>query len=221
MYCRWWTKWREATSWCFGRPCYFCHSETFHLIFKNANSSTYLCISKPLERQRNVGSGIFQYSAVLNNNNCKTFRIQTEHYKLCIIVDLTFRITNCRFPTRDCIPYVRSGLSQLVIRVKGFRVCALHCGRANDLDFAFCIGSFRRGHHAFRESSFVSPAHGPRWRFLLSRHRKTISAAVNQKPFVNKDLCTRNSVKRIIKRWEPNALLRLGNLKCQAVLVGS
>jgi len=46
------------------------------------------------------------------------------------IVALTFRITNCRFPTRDCIPFVRSGLSQLVIRVKGFRVCALHCVRA-------------------------------------------------------------------------------------------
>jgi len=28
------------------------------------------------------------------------------------------------FPTRYCIPYVRSGLYQLVIRVKGFRVSA-------------------------------------------------------------------------------------------------
>jgi len=35
--------------------------------------------------------------------------------------------------------------------------------------------------------------------------------------FVNKDLWTRKSVKRTIKWWEPNALLRLGNLKCQAV----
>ena len=32
-------------------------------------------------------------------------------------------------------------------------------------------------------SSFVSLAHGPRWLFLLSRHHKAISAAVNQKPF--------------------------------------
>ena len=35
------------------------------------------------------------------------------------------------FPTRYCIPYVRSGLYQLVIRVKGFRVSAhdldTHC----------------------------------------------------------------------------------------------
>jgi len=46
------------------------------------------------------------------------------------IVDLTFRTTNCHSPTRCCIPYVRSGLSQLVISVKGFRVCALHCVRA-------------------------------------------------------------------------------------------
>jgi len=30
------------------------------------------------------------------------------------------------FPTCDCIPYVRYGLYQLVIRVKGFRVCVLH-----------------------------------------------------------------------------------------------
>jgi len=34
------------------------------------------------------------------------------------------------FPTRCCIPYVRSGLYQLVIRVKGFRVCVLHCDLA-------------------------------------------------------------------------------------------
>jgi len=33
-------------------------------------------------------------------------------------------------PTRDCIPYMRSGLYQLVICVKGIRVCALHCVRA-------------------------------------------------------------------------------------------
>jgi len=89
------------------------------------------------------------------------------------IADLTFRITNCRFPTRDCIPHVRFGLSQFVIRVKGFRVCAFHCVRANNLDFAFAFGFIhRRGHHAFRESSCVSLAHGPRWLFLLSRHRK-------------------------------------------------
>jgi len=47
----------------------------------------------------------------------------------------------------------------------------------------------------------LSLAHGPRWLFLLSLHRKGISAAADQKPFVNKDLCTRKSVKRTIKWW--------------------
>jgi len=39
----------------------------------------------------------------------------------------TFSHYDLQFPTRYCIPYVRSGLYQLVIRVKGIRVCALHC----------------------------------------------------------------------------------------------
>jgi len=99
------------------------------------------------------------------------------------------------FPTRDYIPYVRFGLYQLVTRVKGICVRALHCVRAvRNRSFVN-----RRGHHAFRESSLLSLAHGPRWLILLSRHRKAISASANQKPFVNKDLCTRKSVKRTIK----------------------
>ena len=47
-----------------------------------------------------------------------------------------------------------------------------------------------------------------------------ISAAANQKPLANKDLCTRKSVKRILKTVRTNALLRLDNLKCQVVLSG-
>ena len=35
-----------------------------------------------------------------------------------------FSHSDLPFPTRCCIPYVRSGLYQLVIRVKGFRVSA-------------------------------------------------------------------------------------------------
>jgi len=142
------------------------------------------------------------------------------------IVDLTFRITNWSFllatvsRTWDLVCINLSFASRDFVCARS-TPSAFHCVRANDLDFAFCIGTYRRGHHALRESSFVSPAHGPRWLFLLSRHRKAISAAANQKPFVNKDLCTRKSVKRTIKWWKPNALLRLGNLKCQAVLVGS
>jgi len=95
------------------------------------------------------------------------------------------------FPTRDCIPYVRSGLYLLVIRFKGIRVCVLHCVREVT---SFRILNFvnRRGHHALKESNFVSLAHRPRWLFLLSRHRKAISAAANQKPFVNKDCAPAN-----------------------------
>jgi len=134
---------------------------------------------------------------------------------LAAIVELTFRITNCRFLTRDCIPYVRSGLSQLVIRVKGFRVSALHCVRANDLDFAFAfeVLSFSAWTPHFRESSFALLAHGPRWLVLLSRHRKVISAAANQKPFVNKDLCTRKSVKQTIKEVRAKRLALAWQLK--------
>jgi len=68
-----------------------------------------------------------------------------------------------------------------------------------DFAFAFEVLSFSAWTPRFRESSCVSLAHGPRWLFLLSRHRKGISAAANQNPFVNKDLCTRKSVKRTIK----------------------
>jgi len=38
------TAWREATSRCFGRPCCFGHRQIFHLISKNENSNTDLCI---------------------------------------------------------------------------------------------------------------------------------------------------------------------------------
>ena len=71
------------------------------------------------------------------------------------------------FPTGYCIPYVRSGLYQLVIRVKGFRVSA------HDLDshcIRFCPSALTPRFE--RESSCVLLAHGPRWLFLLSRHRK-------------------------------------------------
>ena len=46
---------------------------------------------------------------------------------LNIYSGFNFSHSDLPFPTRCCIPYVRSGLYQLVIRVKGFRVCALHC----------------------------------------------------------------------------------------------
>jgi len=62
---------------------------------------------------------------------------------------------------------VRSGLYQLVMRVKGFRVSAY------DLDShsVLLIGvdtTLSESRAVYRHS----PAHGPRWLFLLSRHRK-------------------------------------------------
>ena len=48
---------------------------------------------------------------------------------LCPYSGFNFSHYESPFPTRYCIPYVRSDLYQLVIRVKGFRVCALHCVR--------------------------------------------------------------------------------------------
>ena len=69
--CCWcWTAWWEAASCCFARPCCCGHSEIFHFLSKNENS-TDLCIWKPLEMVS--VSGIFQNSAVLNDNNCKNF----------------------------------------------------------------------------------------------------------------------------------------------------
>jgi len=71
-----------------------------------------------------------------------------------------------------------------------------------------------------RESSFVSLAHGPRWLFLLSRHRKAASAAANQmlfckNTFVHQDICETNyqvvRAKRLASAWQQS----------QAVLIGS
>ena len=63
-----------------------------------------------------------------------------------------------------------------------------------------------------------SLAHGPRGLFLLSRHRKAISAAANQKPFVNKDLCTRKSVKRTIEVVKAKRLASAWQLKMSGSL---
>jgi len=164
-------------------------------------------------------TGLGTQKSTIRSTLVQTLHAPKPVLPLIGIVDLTFRITNCRFPTRDCIPYVRSGLSQLAIRVKGFRVCALHCVRANDLDFAFCIGSFWRGHHVFRESNCVSLAHGPRLLFLLSRHRKAFLLLLIRSLLYIKICAPGNLWNELSKWWEPNALLRLG--KCQAVLVGS
>jgi len=72
--------------------------------------------------------------------------------QIYIYSGFTFSHYDLPFPTRYCIPFVRSGLYQLVICVKGIRVCALHCVCAWPR-FALHFGFVhRRGHHAFRES---------------------------------------------------------------------
>ena len=134
----------------------------------------------------------------------------------------TFSHYDLPFPTRYCIPYVRSGLYQLVIRVKGFRVCALHCDLAITL-ITHCIIRFGPSAWTPRFQRVELCIASARTTLAVSAvaPSQSFSAAANQKPFVNKDMCTKQSVKRTIKWWEPNALLRLGNLKYQAVLVRS
>ena len=116
-----------------------------------------------------------------------------------IIVDLTFRILTCRFLL--AVVSVREIWLISTCHSRQGISCARAPLRPRNTSITHCIFGFvhQRGHHALRESSCVSLAHGPRWLFLLSRHRKAISAAANQKPFVNKHLCTRKSVKRTIK----------------------
>ena len=58
----------------------------------------------------------------------KAYSWLTSKHLLCS--GFAFSHYDLPFPTCYCIPYVRSGLYQLVIRVKGFRVCALRCVRA-------------------------------------------------------------------------------------------
>jgi len=56
----------------------------------------------------------------------------------CLYSGFNFSHSDLPFPTRCCIPYVRSGLYQLVIRVKGFRVCCVQAPLQprNNLDYA-------------------------------------------------------------------------------------
>ena len=89
------------------------------------------------------------------------------------IVDLTFRILTCRFllavvsRTRDLV------CINLSFASRDF-VCARSTATSQQPRLRIALFGFvhRRGHHAFRESSCVSLVHGPRWLFLLSRHRE-------------------------------------------------
>jgi len=82
------------------------------------------------------------------------------------IVDLPFRITTCRF-----LLAIVFRTWDLVCINLSFASKDFVCPRMTSIRIA--IGFVhRRGHHAFRESSFVSLVHRPRQLFLLSHHRK-------------------------------------------------
>ena len=83
------------------------------------------------------------------------------------IVDLTFRIATCRF-----LLAIVSRSWDLVCINLSFASRDFVCPRMTSIRIALFGFVHRRGHHALRESSCVSLAHGPRWLFLLSRHRK-------------------------------------------------
>ena len=89
-----------------------------------------------------------------------------EPFWFTYIVDLTFRITTCRF-----LLAILSLSWDLVCINLSFASRDFVCPRMTSIRIAFGV-VHRRGYHAFRESSCVSLAHGPRWLFLLSRHRK-------------------------------------------------
>jgi len=83
------------------------------------------------------------------------------------IVDLTFRITTCRF-----LLAIVSCSWDLVCINLSFAPRDFVCARMTSIRIASFGFVHRRGHHAFRESSCVLLAHGPRWLFLLSPHCK-------------------------------------------------
>jgi len=84
----------------------------------------------------------------------------------------------------------------------------------------FTLSKFRTvklGDHVFRVvHSALHVIH-----VLLYQAINEVFFAANQKLFINKELCTRKSVKQTLKGVRTNALLQLGNLQCHAVLVRS
>ena len=60
---------------------------------------------------------------------------------------------------------------------------------------------------------FVSLAHGPQLLFCCRDIDEAFSTAANQKPFVNKDLCTRKSFKRTLIRVRDKRLALAWQLK--------
>ena len=108
--------------------------------------------SKNVEKHWVRGSGIKDSCLRLVLRFCSTrqvsskstrFPVQLSHYQslsgarelLAAVVDLTIRITNRHFTTRDCFLYLRTGLCQPVICAEGVssRVCARAQIRCTDL----------------------------------------------------------------------------------------
>ena len=79
---------------------------------------------KRTRHSRNVGGmpPVATPMIAFSENRNHFVAYQQYHYS-----GFTFSHYDLPFPTRYCIPYVRSGSYQLVICVKGIRVCALHC----------------------------------------------------------------------------------------------
>ena len=129
-----------------------------------------------------------------------------------IIVDVHFRIMMWQFITRGYSGVCACFLESVCYRVKEIRVCALACLRAlTSFSLFLNVWSAAAWTPRFCKSSFVSLSTDGVACFCCRAIDKAISAAVaadNQTPFVNKDLCTRKSVKR--SGWEMNDLLRLG-----------
>ena len=93
----------------------------------------------------------------------------------CIYSGFTFSQYDLPFPTSYCIAYVRSGLYQLVIRVKGIRVGARLRSHSH-LVFAFYskfgLAAWRL--HFLWASCRSCFACGTRWLFLLSCHSQSM-----------------------------------------------
>ena len=128
----------------------------------------------------------FHHKTLLKNFENLFAYLKTSHSNNTRIVHLPFRIITCRFllaivsRTWDLVCINLSFASRDFVCARS-TVSAYHCVRANNLDFAFLHWNLSAWTPRFRESSCVSPAHGPRWLFLLSRHRKAISGAANQR----------------------------------------
>ena len=126
-------------------PCYFSPFQRHHYRSLNDISFTFpcnihalllfssFCLTFPL---RNDHSRVFFACQFSRNYSRQFFRGGAFLYS-----GFNFSHSDLPFHTRYCIPYMRSGLYQLVIRVKGFRVCALHCDLAITL-ITHCIIRF-------------------------------------------------------------------------------